>query len=122
MRAEFAMFGMIDGHERVDAGVAGGFKFVPRQLALEFRQHTEIDALQAEGGLFQIDDRDAGNGAEDFRRRFHHPSDAGMTMQSDAHRNSPVQMRRELSEPLPEETHERRHLERARAALTFERG
>ena len=99
MRAEFAMFGMIDRDERVDAGVARGLKFVELQLALEVGQHAEVDALQADRRLFQIDELDAGNCAAGFRPRLHDAGDAGMPVQGDPHRHGLVQMRRQSVEP-----------------------
>jgi hypothetical protein len=39
------MIGMIDGDECVDARVGGGLKLVELQLALERREHAEVDAL-----------------------------------------------------------------------------
>ena len=82
------IIGMIDGDECVDAGLARRLKFVARQLALELGQHAEINALQAERRLFQVDERDAGNGDEDPFRRLHDAGDAGMAVQGNAHRHS----------------------------------
>ena len=51
VRIQFAVIGMIDRYQCVNAGVACGLKFVELQLALEGRKYTDIDALQADRRL-----------------------------------------------------------------------
>jgi hypothetical protein len=40
VRAQFAMVGMIDGDQRIDAGIRRGLKLAPLQLALEGGKHA----------------------------------------------------------------------------------
>ena len=81
MRAEFAMIGMVDRDQRVDAGGFGGHKLLQLQLAAIGRQHPHIVALQADRRLMQIDQFDAGHRAEDILRRVDHAVNPGMAVQ-----------------------------------------
>src|SRR5581483_10705033 len=78
MRAELAMFGMIDSHERIDASLARGLKLVELELPLEFGQDAETETLQPHGRLAKIDERDARNLAQNLLGRLHHAGNAGM--------------------------------------------
>ena len=80
MRAQFAMIGMIDSDESVDARFGRRLKLVELQLALEGGKHTEIDALQSDRLLLQVDDFHARDRAQDVRGRFHDAGNAWVLM------------------------------------------
>ena len=53
--AQFAVIGVIDRHQRVDAGVARRLEFRQLQLPLVGRQRAETDALQSDSRYLEID-------------------------------------------------------------------
>src|SRR6266851_7259096 len=115
------MFGVIDRNQRIDARIACRLKLAQLQLALELRKDAETEALQANRRLLQVDELDAGDCLQDFSGGFHRAGYAGMLVQRYAHFDPSLQVRLQLGKPAVEEPHERRHLERPRAALSLDR-
>ena len=103
---------MIDRDQRIDAGGFGRRKLRLLQLAAIFRQHAQIVALQPDRRLLQVDDLDAGHGAQNILGGFDDAMNAGMAMQRDPHRHAFAQQRPQPVEFLAQEQRERRHLER----------
>src|SRR5450631_2558663 len=120
MRAQFAMLGVIDRNQRIDASVAR-LELAQLQLALERRKDAEAEALQSDRRLLQVDELKAGDCPQDFSGGFHRAGYAGMLVQRYPHFDPSLQVRYQLSQPAVEEPHERRHLERPRAALSLDR-
>ena len=48
VRAEFALIGMIDRRQRIDAGITGGFELLELKLALVGGKHRQIEGLVAD--------------------------------------------------------------------------
>ena len=97
-------------------GVARGVEFVAIELLLEVGQCGQIVAHQPRRRLMQVDQLDPGHGVQHLLGGFHHAGDAGMAVQRDPHLDALAQQRAQLSETIAQEEHERRHLERPRAA------
>jgi hypothetical protein len=66
VRAELAMLGMVDRHQRVNAGIARRLKFPELQLALIRRKDAEAETLQADRRLFQVNKLDTWDRLQDF--------------------------------------------------------
>src|SRR5215207_7289641 len=90
--AQFAMIGMIDRNQCIDARVARRLEFVKLQLAFERGKHADIDALQADCRLLQVDEFNAGDCPQDFSSGFHDACYAGMSVQRDPHFNPSPQV------------------------------
>ena len=60
VRAQFAMIGMIDRDQRIDAGCFGRQKLLLLQGAAVLRQCAQVVSLQPDRRLPQVDDFDAG--------------------------------------------------------------
>jgi len=84
VRTEFAMVGVVDRDQGVDAGATCRLELVALELAFITWEDAEVDALQADRRLLQVDELHAGNGMQDFGGRFHHTGHAWMLVQGDA--------------------------------------
>ena len=80
MRAQFAMIGMIDRDQRIDARRGCSLQFLLLQLSAIGRQHADAVGLQANRRLPQIDDFDSGNAAQNVLRRLDDAGNPGMAM------------------------------------------
>ena len=120
VRAQFAVVGMIDRDQRIDAGRARGLELLELQLGLELRQGGEVDALQADRRHVELDDLDAGHREQQLLGRLHHAGDARMAVQRHRHLDAVLQERPELVELAMQERHERRHVERLRAGRALD--
>ena len=83
MRAQFAVVGMIDRDQRVDAGRLRRFQFGQMQPAFVLRQRVEEVAHQPDRRLVEIDDLDARHHAQQLGAGLDHALDAGMLVQRD---------------------------------------
>jgi hypothetical protein len=68
--AQFAMIGMIDRDQRVDAGCFGRQKLLLLERATLLREDAQIVSLQPDRGLMQIDNFDTRHRAQNLFRRF----------------------------------------------------
>ena len=93
MRAQFAMIRVINRDQRIDAGGRRGLQFLFLQLPAIGRQHPDAVGLQPDCRLVQIDNLDAGHGAQYVLRRLDDAGDPGMTMQRNPHRHALAQKR-----------------------------
>src|SRR5262249_3768650 len=118
--AQLTMIGVVDGGERIDAGSARRLQLVALQLTLVGRKNAEVHALQPDRRLVEVDEFEPGYCAEDGLGGFNYAGDARMFVQGDADRDALAQQRPQGIEPALEEQHERRHLERPRAALALD--
>ena len=121
VRAQLAVVGVIDRDQRIDAGALGGIELVLLQFPSIRRQGAEIVAHHADRGLLEVDQLDARHGLEDVLGRLDHALEPGMAVQGDAHLDGLAQERPQPIEIAAQEEHERRHLERLRAAGLLDR-
>src|SRR5262245_9462603 len=61
MRAQFAMIGMVNRNQGIDARVAGRFELTELQFSFESRENSYVDALQAYRQLLEVDQFDTGH-------------------------------------------------------------
>src|SRR6266566_4052617 len=81
------MIGVIDRDQRIDACLACGLQFGALKLLLVGGKHVETCALQADGGLFQLDEFNAGDGLQNRGRGVDDARHARMLMQRNPPRN-----------------------------------
>ena len=116
VRAQFAVIGMIDRDQRVDARRGRRRKLVLLQFAAVGRQHADAVGLQGDRRLDADRPARCRHGAQNVLGRLDHPGNAGMSMQRDPHRHARAQQRLEPVEAPAQEQRERRHFERFCAA------
>jgi hypothetical protein len=94
------MAGVIDPHQTVDAGPACRLEFLGVEAALVGGHRRQRVAHVADPWLFEVDDREAGNGAEDLHHGLRDSGHARMLVQGHALRDGLCEVRHESLEPI----------------------
>src|SRR5215217_2239018 len=86
--AQFAVIGVIDCDQRIDARLSCGFKLFELNLALVWGQRRARGALEPYGWHIEVNDLDVWNGTQQVFRGFDDASNTRMLVQRHAQADS----------------------------------